>query len=198
MDWEQRYAGTTQLFGDAPSELLLSEQHRLQPGLRLLAVGDGEGRNGVWLATQGLEVTAIDISATALQRSQTRAKLNHTRLETICANIMQWAWPADTFDVITSIFVHSPPAQRQFLHQSIYHAVKPGGLILIEAFHADQLRLNSGGPRDPSLLLTEDMLIKDFEDAEILRLEQVTTKVAINGQLHGDGSALHFVARRPA
>jgi len=197
-DWEQRYSEVARLFGDTPSELLLAEQQRFQPGQTALAAGDGEGRNGVWLAEQGLQVLAIDISATALQRSRMLAEQRGVRIETLCTDLLNWSWPATRFDVITSIFIHLPDSLRRQLHQSMWQALKPGGLLLIEGFHVDQAGLNSGGPSDPTLMLSETILEQEFPEAEILRLEHFTTRVETAGVCQGDGAAIHFVARKPA
>lgn len=197
MDWEQRYASSPQLFGDTPSELLIKEHQRLTPGLKLLAIGDGEGRNGVWLARQGLSVTTIDLSPTAINRAQARAKQANVQLESHCIDLFEWSWPTQYFDVITSIFVHLPPSLRTRLYQSCYQALKPGGLLMIEGFHNDQCQLSSGGPADPLVLLSEDILEQSFPEAEILRMECVATQVMLNGTSQGDGAAIHFVAQRP-
>ena len=196
-DWEQRYAGSTQLFGELPSDLLLTERQRLQPGFTALAVADGEGRNGVWLAEQGLQVTSVDISTTAQQRAQALAARRGVSIDTLCIDLMDWSWPAARFDVITSIFMHLPGPLLRQLHAAIWQAVKPGGLILIEGFHIDQAKLDNGGPGDPGTLHSEMMLQKDFPGAEILRLERVPTQVEMNGKFTGEGAAIHFVARRP-
>jgi hypothetical protein len=197
LDWEQRYAGTGQLFGIAPSALLLAEQARLQPGQTVLAVADGEGRNGVWLAEQGLQVTSVDISVTAQQRATALAKSRDVHINTLCVNLLNWSWPVAQFDVITCIFLHLPAPLLRQIHGAIWQAIKPGGLLLIEGFHVDQIKRDSGGPSDPSILHSETRLQSDFPDAEILRLEPVTTRVEVNGQYQGDGAAIHFVARRP-
>jgi len=196
-DWEQRYAESEQLFGVAPSELLVAEQQRLKTGGTALAVADGEGRNGVWLAEQGLQVTSVDISATAQQRARTLAAHRKVNIDTLCIDLLDWSWPTAKFDVITSIFMHLPSPLLRQLHAAMWQAIKPGGLILIEGFHVDHARLDTGGPNDPTILHSETSLQQDFPTAEILRLERVPTTVAINGELLGEGAAIHFVARRP-
>jgi len=196
-DWEQRYAEAARLFGDSPSELLLAERQRLQAGMTALAAGDGEGRNGVWLAEQGLQVLSIDISATALQRARALADRREVVIETLCTDLLQWSWPTARFDLVTSIFLHLPGPMQRDVHHSMWQALRPGGLLLIEGFHVDQVKLDSGGPSDPALLLSETVLHEDFPEAEILRLEQVPTRVEIAGVYQGEGAAIHCVARRP-
>lgn len=196
-DWEQRYAAVPQLFGDEPSDLLLSERQRLQAGMSALAVGDGEGRNSVWLARQGLRVTAIDLSITAQRRAARLAAKHHVDVEFICTDLFAWTWPQAHFDVITCIFVHLPPAQRRRLGERIWHATRPGGLILIEGYQREQAGQNETGPRDPALLFDEDDLRRQFAAADILRLTSQTTEIVTAGQHQGHGRVIHFTARRP-
>jgi 2-polyprenyl-3-methyl-5-hydroxy-6-metoxy-1,4-benzoquinol methylase len=196
-DWEQRYAAVTQLFGNQPSELLVAERDHLEPGCRALAIGDGEGRNGVWLAERGLRVTSIDLSKTAQRRAAQLAARRNVAVEFICSDIFEWSWPKEHFDVITCIFVHLPSAQRQRLFELIWDATRPGGLILIEAYHRKQAGQSEIGPRDPAMLIDETELQNQFAAAEILKLTPATTQIVVDGQHHGHGSVIHFTARRP-
>ena len=196
-DWEQRYQATDRLFEDKPSDLLLSHQSLLQTGMQVLAIGDGEGRNGVWLADQGLDVLSVDISSTALARAQDRARQQGVKLHTCCADILNWDWPVNAFDLITCIFVHLPSPARHRLHGHLHRALKPQGLVMIEGFHQQQRQRDSGGPRDADLLYDEDSLRRDFPDYEILLLERRETAVRLAGQCQGNGCVIHFIARSP-
>ena len=196
--WDDRYAASPSLFGDDPSPLLLEFRHLLVPGMQALAIGDGEGRNGVWLAQQGLDVLSIDLSAVALERARTRALSRGVALRTFCGDIFAWEWPCAAFDLVALMFVHFPAAQKQQLHHSIRRALKPGGLFMLETFHRDQIGYGSGGPSDPDLLYTLDSVGPDFADFETLKLARVETEVILDGASRGKGAAVHFVARKPA
>lgn len=197
MDWEQRYAAVKRLFGDTPSELLVKERQRLQPGQQALAVGDGEGRNGVWLAEQGLRVTAVDLSPTAQRRAAALAAQRGVAVELLCTDLFQWTWPLAQYAVITCIFVHLPPPQRRQLYESMWTATRPGGLILIEGYDREQAGGCAAGPQDPALLPDETELRHRFAAADILRLERTTTQIVIGGEHRGQGDVIHFTARRP-
>ncbi len=194
-DWESRYAGCACLFGNDPSPLLTAYRQLLQAGMEALAIGDGEGRNGVWLAAQGLRVLSLDISATALRRAAARAQQQGLAIDTLCCDALQWEWPCQTFDVVTLIFVHLPPPQRHHLHRLMQQALRPGGLIFIEAYHQDQLQCASGGPSNPEVLYTLDILRQDFAGLEILTLEKTTTRVMMEGSDRGSGAVVQLVAR---
>jgi len=196
-DWEQRYAAVTQLFGDEPSELLVAERDLLKAGSRALAIGDGEGRNSVWLAEQGLHVTAVELSMTAQQRAAQLAARRNVSVEFVCCDFFEWAWPQAHYDVVTCIFVHLPAAQRHQLLELMWDASRPGGLILIEAYHRNQTGQSDFGPKDPAMLLDETELQNRFADAEILKLAPSTTRIVVDGQYRGLGDVIHFAARRP-
>ncbi|MCC6208506.1 MAG: class I SAM-dependent methyltransferase [Gammaproteobacteria bacterium] len=195
--WDDRYAASSNLFGDDPSPLLLEFRARFLPGMTALAIGDGEGRNGVWLARQGLDVLSIDLSDVALARSRQRAHVAGVPLRTLRADILAWDWPEAAFDFITLIFVHLPPEQKRQLHRAIRRALKPGGVILLEAFHRAQIECGSGGPSDPDLLYTLAEVEQDFSGFEALKCAQVETDVVLDGEPQGKGCAVHFVAQRP-
>jgi 2-polyprenyl-3-methyl-5-hydroxy-6-metoxy-1,4-benzoquinol methylase len=194
--WEERYSSAERLFSDRPSELLVTQRALLSPGMRALAIADGEGRNGVWLAEQGLIVDAVDLSATALTRARARAAEHGVSLTTTCADILEWAWTDAAYDVIVDIFLHLPRAERQGLHHRIRSALRPGGLMFLEGFHRDQLEMESGGPRDPDQLYTLEELREDFEGLEILQACIAPTEVERAGVFQGPGVCVQFVARR--
>jgi len=199
MDWEQRYAAATdRLFSDTPSDLLIAERNRFIPGQRALALGDGEGRNGVWLAEQGLQVTALDLSSTALQRGASLAAQRGVELEQLSTDFFAWTWPKAHFDLVTFIFVHLPGPLRQRLYGHILDCVRPGGLILIEAYHPNLPRPPGVGPSDPAMLADEMELETAFSTTEILRLEQTMTQITLDGEQRGEGGVTHFTARRLA
>ncbi len=197
-DWEASYRAVDNLFGTRPSTLLQSCASLLSPGQKALAIGDGEGRNGVWLAEQGLEVLSVDLSPTALRRARDLAAARRVSLETLCTDFCQWQWPVASFDLVTLIFVHLPAALRHELHRNMAAALKPGGLLIIEVFHVEQLRYGTGGPKDPGMLYDENLLLEEFAGLEVLKIEREMTTVVKAGEPDGEGMTVRFVARRPA
>lgn len=195
-DWETRYRETPDLFGDRPSELLVREAERLVPGSRALVIGDGEGRNGVWLAAQGLRVLSTDISPTALARAHARALDRGVSLTTLCVDVLEWAWPVEYFDLVVLIFVHFPPPQRAQVFHSMVRALRPGGLAMVEVFHPEQALRGTGGPSAPELLPTLPELEEAFAGCELIRLERVETDIEEAGEWKGRGAAIHLLARK--
>jgi SAM-dependent methyltransferase len=195
--WDARYAATPWLFGQAPNDYLCSQAHRLRPGSRALALGDGEGRNGVWLAGQGLRVTSVDWSATGLERARALAAQQDVALETVAADLTAWDWPAAGFELIAWIFVHLPAADRAVVAAAACRALAPGGLLVLEGFSPAQQGRRSGGPKDPDLLWTRGIAEQAF--AALESLECLEGMVLLDeGPRHlGPAEVLRGIWRRP-
>ncbi len=169
--WNERYAGDEYHFGTEPNAFLVSQAGLLKRGMRCLAVADGEGRNGVWLAQQGLDVLSVDSSPVAQEKA---AKLAHQRGVTVKfeqVDLVQWDWGGNRFDVVVAIFIQfAPPGVREQMFAHIKHCLKPGGLLLLQGYTPHQLEYGTGGPSQAENLYTEAMLRKEFADMEILHL----------------------------
>lgn len=194
--WDQRYAEEGYAYGTEVNEFLKSQAHLLKPGARVLAVGDGEGRNGVWLAEQGMQVVSVDYSQAGLAKAREMAAARDVPLETLCVDLFHWDWPVQAFDLIVVVFVHFPPQHRLAMHQAMYTALQPGGLIIMEAFTKDQLAYSSGGPPVAEMLYTPQMMREDFAQGEIVLLDERITSL-VEGKYHsGDGAVLRLIVRK--
>jgi SAM-dependent methyltransferase len=163
--WETRFSRPDYLFGTAPNAFLAAQQHRLKPGGKALAVADGEGRNGVWLAQQGLNVTAIDFSPTALDKARKLAAERGVAVDFQQADLATWPWPHETYDVIAGIFIQFAwPELRSRIFAGMKQALKPGGLLLLQGYRPEQIAYGTGGPRIPEHLYTREMLEAAFAD----------------------------------
>lgn len=194
--WDARYAAADYLFGTEPNAYLASQAHRLVPGQRALAVGDGEGRNAVWLACRGLDVTLVDISPVGLEKARRLADRNGCRIETIAADLTRWAWPRDQFDLAVEIFVHVPVAARQTIHRAMAASLRPGGLALVESFQKRQAGGRSGGPGTAPLLYDAASLSDDFAALETLELLEGTVLLAEGVKHRGPAQVVRYLGRR--
>jgi cyclopropane fatty-acyl-phospholipid synthase-like methyltransferase len=196
--WSGRYAdaGEDYLFGTAPNRFLAAQRHRLRPGMTALSVADGEGRNSVFLAEEGLAVTAVEISPVGLHKARRLAASRHVEVEFVLGDVLQWQ-PAAPFDVVAAIFVQFVgPAERELLFERIRAAVKPGGLLLMQGYTPRQLEYRTGGPSAAENLYTAELLRSAFADWEILELLEHEA-VLEEGLGHKGRSALiDLVARR--
>lgn len=194
--WDQRYARDDYLFGEAPNAFLARQAPRLNPGMRALAVADGEGRNGVWLAEQGLEVLSIDSSAVAQDKARRLAQARGVSPAFELADLGDWTWPEAAFDVVVAIFIQfAGPDLRTRLFAGMKRALKPGGLLLLEGYRPEQLAYGTGGPPIAENLYTEAMLREAFADLEILELAAYDVDIREGAGHAGMSALIDLVAR---
>ena len=196
--WNTRYAEPGYAYGTEPNAFLVSQRRYLKPGMKTLAVADGEGRNGVWLAQQGLDVLSVDASEIGLRKAQELAGDRGVKIHTEKVDLAAWQWPEQEFDVVAAIFVHFPPEVRSRLHRRMLEALKPGGVLILEAFIPAQLSYKSGGPPVLEMLYTAEMLRIDFAGGEILQIEERITDLEEGKYHRGPGAVVRLVLRRPA
>jgi SAM-dependent methyltransferase len=171
--WESRFAEPGYLFGTAPNAFLRAQAHRLKAGWRALAVADGEGRNGVWLAEQGLDVLSIDFSPKALAKAQALAAQRGVRLRTEQADLAAWRWPSEEFDVVAAIFIKfADPALRAKIFAGLKRALKPGGLLLMQGYRPEQLAYATGGPPHAENMYTRALLEEAFADFACIEISE--------------------------
>lgn len=189
--WEARFAEPGYLFGTEPNGFLARQAKLLSPGMKALSVADGDGRNGVWLARQGLDVHSVDFSPTALAKAEALAGRFGVSIRTERADLLAgWNWPEEAYDVIIGIFFQfAPPPQRAAIFDGIRHALKPGGLLLIEGYGPRQLEYATGGPKKLDQLYTGDLLQEAFGDFAELAIEEYDAEVN-EGDGHVGMSAL--------
>ena len=194
--WDERYAGGGFQFGEAPNLYLLSQAHRLRRGMRALAVGDGEGRNGVWLAEQGLVTTSVDWSPVGLAKAAALSERRGVGLRTVTADVSAWDWPEAGFDLIAWIFVHLPPADRAAACAGAMRALAPGGLLVMECFTPAQEGRRSGGPKDISLLWSRALVEQHFAGLEVLELLEGTVALDEGPRHQGCAEVVRAVLKR--
>lgn len=200
--WDARYGAAEFIYGTAPNAYLASQAKRFAAGQRALVPGDGEGRNSVWLASLGLAVTAVDLSAAGVAKGKRLAEERGVSVDFVCADLTDWDWPVATFDVVAAIYLHLPPELRPRLHRAMAAALKPGGLLVIEAFTPDQLPLQvqygSGGPNRADMLFTADLLRADFAGCEPLELSEARIDLDEGAKHSGPSAVVRGVFRRNA
>ncbi|HMP62402.1 MAG TPA: class I SAM-dependent methyltransferase [Phenylobacterium sp.] len=186
--WNARFSSEAYVFGEAPNAFLSRQKPRLPAAGRALAVADGEGRNGVWLAQQGLSVHSIDGSSA-----------RGVEFELELADLSDWSWPQAAYDVVAAIFIQfAGPDLRAALFDGMKRSLKPGGLLLMEGYRPEQLDYGTGGPRVVENLYTEALLAEAFSDFEIAELAVYDGEIQ-EGPGHAGMSALiDLVARKPA
>jgi Methyltransferase domain len=196
--WDQRFAEPGYKYGTEPNAFLVAQAAMLAPSSDILLPGDGEGRNSVWLARQGHRVRAMDSSAVGLRKAAALAAQHGVPLHTVLADLADWSPEPASADAVVLIFVHLPSTLRQAVHRRLAGALRPGGWLILEAFHPSQLGRASGGPRDVDMLVTLADLRADFEGVLDESLGEETEIRLDEGPGH-QGAALvtRWVGRRP-
>ena len=188
--WQQRYSAPGYLFGTTPNAFLKAQAHLLPKSGTALAIADGEGRNGVFLAEQGLDVLSIDFSPLAQQKAKKLAVQRGVRLRTEQADLTAWRWPEAAYDVVAGIFFQfATPPERECIFASIKRALKPSGLLLIEGYTPKQLEYKTGGPSKVENLYTRALLETSFADLSSLEIREYEAELA-EGEHHVGMSAL--------
>ncbi|MCB9957834.1 MAG: methyltransferase domain-containing protein [Rhodospirillaceae bacterium] len=197
--WDTKFAAADYVYGTRPNAFVADQSYRLDPGSRVLAVADGEGRNGVWLAGQGHRVTAVDFSPRALQKAAALALGRGVALRTVCADLLEWDWPADAFDAAVMTFLHLPPDNRRPVLAGIARTLRPGGLLLAEGFAPAQVDRPSGGPRDPALLYDPGVLAGEVTDLGLAVVACAVEEVTLSeGRGHnGPAAVTRLIVRKP-
>ncbi len=188
--WETRFAVPEYAFGKEPNYFLASCKALLPKSGRALAVADGEGRNGVWLAQQGLDVLSIDFSPSAQSKARALAAERHVDIAFEQADVHAWTYPEASFDVVVEIFTQfSSPADRDKKWAGMRRALKPHGLLIVQGYTPKQLAYGTGGPKEIENLYTRTMLedaFRGFDDVSIVEEEREMHE----GTSHGGMSAV--------
>jgi SAM-dependent methyltransferase len=196
--WNERYAREDFFYGIEPNRFLAGQADRLRPGMRALVPGDGEGRNGVWLASQGLDVLSVDISPVGLGKAEKLARQRGVRLATECADLCTWEWPSARFDLIAAIFIQfADPACRARLFAGIGRALKPDGLLILQGYTPRQLEYGTGGPPCAENMYTADMLRTAFAGFDIRHLREHDGEIREGIGHSGISALVDMVAAKP-
>lgn len=194
--WDERYGSDEYAYGTEPNDFLVKSLRGDTSG-RALSIADGEGRNGVWLAKQGLEVHTFDGSRVGVTKALRLALSNKVTIDAVVDDMRTYEIAPSSFDVIVSIFAHTDAETRRDLHRRVVRGLRPGGVVILEAYSPRQLSFATGGPKDESLLVTTDLLRDEFQGLDIEHLVEVERDV-VEGSLHtGRASVVQLIARRP-
>ncbi|OOC49803.1 MULTISPECIES: bifunctional 2-polyprenyl-6-hydroxyphenol methylase/3-demethylubiquinol 3-O-methyltransferase UbiG [Thioalkalivibrio] len=194
--WDERYAEDDYVYGTEPNDFLRAAVANVPRG-RALCLAEGEGRNAVFLAQQGFDVLAVDSSAVGLQKAQRLAEDREVQIETLVADLADYAIEPDSWDLIVSIFCHLPPDVRRRLHAEVVAGLRPGGVFILEAYTPAQLEWGTGGPPTAELMMTREALTEELEGLEFEEAVERERDV-IEGRFHtGRGAVVQVLAHKP-
>ncbi|MFT4070732.1 MAG: class I SAM-dependent methyltransferase [Dysgonamonadaceae bacterium] len=201
-NWDKRYSAEEYIYGEEPNHFFQEILHRFSPG-EILLPADGEGRNGVYAATQGWNVEAFDLSEQARMKALQLAagKKVDVHYQVMDFSAISEAYYKESFDVIALIFVHLPSEVKKTYFPLLRGLLKPGGYIIIEGFSKNHIAYQKknpgiGGPPDADMMYSPDLILELFPDLEILCL--LENEVQLNEGLghNGVGSVIRYIGKK--
>lgn len=192
--WNTRYDHEEYAYGKKANDFLQS--YSFQKPSKILCLAEGEGRNAVYLALQGHEVTAIDYSEVALEKTCKLANEHGVSVQTICADLCDYVFEPNHWDAIVAIFAHFPPEIRQKVHKQIFETLKTGGVFILEAYQKSQLEHGTGGPNSLEMLYSEEELQADLVDFKNIEIINKTRHIS-EGKFHqGISDVFQVIAQK--
>lgn len=196
MNWDERYSEAGFLYGTAPNEFLVAVADRIPPG-KILSLAEGEGRNAVYLAARGYQVTGVDGSHVGLRKAQELAAARGVAITTIRADLSCFEIEPEQWDGIISCYCHLPSAIRIPLHQASVQGLKPGGVFVLEAYSKEQLAYGTGGPQELDMLMSLDELKRELAGLEFVHAVQIVREVREGSRHTGLASVVQILAVKP-
>ena len=196
--WQDRFSGPDYAFGKEPNYFLKSCRQLLPRSGRVLAIADGEGRNGVWLAEQGLDVLSIDFSPLAQAKARALAVERGVGVNFELADVHRWNYPETEFDVVIEIFTQfSSPNERRAKWDGLRQTLKYGGLLILQGYTPKQIEYATGGPKQIQNLYTRDMLEEAFSDFDDMRIVEEEREIHEGTSHIGMSALIGLTARKP-
>ena len=195
--WDQKYDVPHYRYGTDPNAFIAaSVETYVQAPSQVLVLGCGEGRNAVWLAQKGFEVTAVDASGKAIEKTQELMSDANVLVRTIKSDFADWEPEDDRYEAVVMTYVHMSPELRKQTHAKAVRALDPGGYIFLEAFTPEQLQHDTGGPKSREKLYTEEIIQHDFAELHPELLEERTITLDEGPGHAGEAEVIRFIGRK--
>lgn len=193
--WDERYGTTDYAYGTHANDYLQSVWHAIPPG-RVLSLGEGEGRNAVFLAQQKFQVVAVDFSLTGLRKAVKLAQVQSVSVQAIVAEITTLSIKPDFWQGIISIYCHLLPKERAKVHQRCVQGLVKGGIFILEAYSPRQLQFKTGGPNQLELLMELKEVMKELDGLSFITAREVERDV-YEGQFHkGKAAVIQILGKK--
>jgi len=194
--WDERYSSEEYIYGKNPNEFLAQAANKIPKG-KVLCVAEGEGRNAVFLAELGCEVTAVDSSSVGLEKARKLAEERGVSIKTIVSDLANLDLEPESWDGVVSIFAHVPPQVRSELHRKIVNGLRSGGVLILEAYRPDQLKYKTGGPPTAEFMMTLEGLEKELKGLKFEYAIELDRDV-VEGKFHtGKGAVVQLIGIKP-
>lgn len=193
--WNDRYTESEFAYGKEPNQFLKEHIHLFPKG-KVLFVAEGEGRNAVFAAKNGLQVYAFDYSDSGQKKAMVLASENNVVIDYEVSDVLQLSYEKNSFDAIVFIFAHFPSDIRKKAHEELLSLVKPNGKIVFEAFSKEQLKYTSGGPKESAMLFSEDEVRKEFVNVTFDFLKSQLVMLNEGPYHQGEGKVIRFIGTK--
>lgn len=193
--WDERFGGDGYLYGTEPNDFLRHHVDVLPSG-RVMCLAEGQGRNAVFLAEQGYEVSSVDLSASGVAKTLALAEIKGVTVDAVVGDLADIDLGVNHWAAIVSIFAHVPPPVRAEVHHRVADALVPGGVFLLEAYTPSQVGRGTGGPPDPTLTMTLDALRTELAGLEFDHAMELEREVVEGSGHTGVGSVVQVIARK--
>jgi len=177
MNWDEVYNTQDYVYGKTPNSFLFSVADYIAKGSNVLSIGEGEGRNAVFIAKLGANVTALDQSTVALKKAELLATQNQVTIKRVVADLNTFDFEPNSYDVIVVIFCHLLSPLRRKLHQNIILALKPKGAVVMELYSKAQINNNTGGPKSEDMLVSLDEIKNDFAKLDLKIAKEIDREI---------------------
>ena len=196
--WNERFDKAEFIFGKEPNEYLVEQtQKYLKPKDKVLCIADGEGRNGVWLAKQGIQVIGFDASDIALSKAKQFAKENQVEVEYSFSDTDSFDWQENTYDAVIGIFIQfADPHMRERIFKKVHQSLKPEGIFILQGYTPKQLEYKTGGPSLIEHLYTEELIRDLTKEFQILDLRCYEKELNEGARHAGMSALLGLVAKK--
>ena len=196
--WNERFDVDEFIFGKDPNLFLVESTKKYATGgSRVLCVADGEGRNSVWLAQQGMQVDAFDVSAVAIKKAKKFASDNQVDIAFHHSDCDSYPWQPNQYDAIAAIFIQfADPELRARLFDNMINGLKPGGLLIVQGYTPNQLEYKTGGPGQLSHLYTEELMTELLAGMNVLEIRSYETELKEGARHLGMSALIGVVAKK--
>lgn len=195
--WNQRYQSDEYFYGTTPNDFLKSNFGSIPRG-KVLCIADGEGRNSVFLAQMGYDVSSVDISTVGVEKTKKLAAERGVDVNAMVGDLADFDLGTNQWSGIVSIFSHLPSALRRNLHQRVVSALAPNGVMLLEAYTVQQIGRGTGGPQVPDLLMSETALRDELRGLQVIYSGELIRSVVEGSGHTGTAAVVQYLGRKPS
>jgi len=196
--WNTRYQTDEYIFGTEANDFIKAVTPKAEAGQTAYAPADGEGRNGVYLASIGYEVSSADVSELAVAKAHALAQQRGVNINAQIGDALAPHFTDSQFDLVIVCFMHFMPDDHAVFMDVNKRLLKPGGLFIMEGYTIDQIALSSGGPKKPEMMMSEKGLRQTFAEFDIILLQETRRYLSEGPRHQGEAATIQIIARKPA